>query len=170
MASSPSALCRQLPLCQSAAVDEVTARKRRFISTIVIGGGVFAAVSVVLATRGLPGPSGSGMALIWAFFAFLGLGLLGYVVRLFVRVPARVRVTRPVAFRVIARLSCMAGQLTLLALALASLPFGHGAARLLFHGLIVSLFLSALVFLGSDAAMNFALLSKRFRASITPAE
>jgi hypothetical protein len=137
---------------------------------MVIGGGVFAAVSVTLVTMGLTGTSTAGMVLIWAFFASVVVGLLSYATRFFVRSPAKVRVTRPLAFRTIARLCCMGGQLMLMVLALVALPFGHGVARLLFRALIVSLMLSTMLFIVSDAALNFALLSKRFRASITPAD
>ena len=157
-------------MCQSAAVDEVTARKRRFISTIVIGGGIFALVSVLLAPVALPGSSGAGMALIWAFLASLVLGLLSYAVRLFVKVPAKVRLTKPLSFRVLSRLCCIAGQFVLVVLVLVSLFFGHGVTLLLARGLIISLLLSATLFTASDAAVNFAMLSKRFRASISPAE
>lgn len=75
-----------------------------------------------------------------------------------------------VVFRFVSRLICVAAQLILLVIALLALAFDRAAARLLFQGLIVAMLIGALWFMGSDAATNFALLSKRFRASITPAE
>jgi hypothetical protein len=100
----------------------------------------------------------------------LVLALLSYAARLFVKAPVRWRVNWIIVFRFVSRLSCMAAQLILLVLALLALPFDRSLARLLFHGLIVAFGIMAVWSMVSGAAINFALLSKRFRASIAPAE
>jgi hypothetical protein len=151
-------------------MDEVRARKRRLLSAIVGGGGGVAAVSVALARFGLPGDRAGGLIFAYVFAGSVVLALLSYAARLFVKAPVRWRVNWIIVFRFVSRLSCMAAQLILLVLALLALPFDRSLARLLFHGLIVAFGIMAVWSMVSGAAINFALLSKRFRASIAPAE
>lgn len=157
-------------MCQVAAVDEVTARKRRFSPILIVGSVAFAGLSIALAAAGFPGTSNASMV----FFTALGisavLALVSYGARMFVKVPPKWRLTKWILVHGVSRMCVMAAEVMLLALALLALPFGHGMARLLFHAIVVALLIAALWMLASDAALNFALLSKRFRASIAQPE
>jgi hypothetical protein len=151
-------------------VDEVTARKRRFIASVLVGGLTVSTFSIELTAIGFPNASAGGRVFVPVLIASFLLMLISLGARAFVKAPRKLRVTAPVMFFAVSRLSFLFGWICLLVLALASLLVDRGIVPLLLRAFVSSLLISAFWSVLTTTIINFALLSKRFRDSVTPVE
>jgi hypothetical protein len=151
-------------------VDEIEHRKRRLIAGILAGGLIVAAVSIGLSATGFPKLSAGGRVFFPVLIGSFVLMLISWGARAFVKAPRRLRATAPVMFFALSRQSFLCAWICLLVLALASLVVDRGAGQMLLRAFVVSLLISAFWSVLATTIINFALLSKRFRESVTPVE